>query len=278
AYLGPEKTFTEKAAQELFPDDELVAMQPIRKVILAVENGEVEAGVVPIENFYNGEVRETLDTLSECSKTNIVKEKAMKIVLCLGALKNHGKISKILSKDQAIEQSSRYLSENYPNAQAIAVPSTAEAVNIIKNEKMSDGAAIASEKALAEGGLEFLDRDICPNNKTRFVVLSRQKAKKTGDDKTFLALHPPVSDKPGVLHNSLGVFAGLNINLELIMSRPDGKKAYFFYIELDGHEDDENVKMAINSLKLSLDPEKKFPDTVKILGSYPNSHWKDEEN
>ncbi|MFH1500975.1 MAG: prephenate dehydratase domain-containing protein [archaeon] len=274
AYLGPEKTFTEKATRELFPNDDLVAMQPIRKAILAVENGEVDMGVVPIENFYNGEVRETLDTLTECSKAKIVQEKAMTIVLCLGALESHGEIKRILSKDQAIEQSSRHLSEKYPNTQTMAVPSTAEAAIMIKRENLNDAAAIASESALVEAGFKIIDKDICPNNKTRFAVLSREKTKPTGDDKTFLAIHPPISDKPGVLYSSLKVFAELNINLELIMSRPDGKKAYFFYLELDGYEDDENIKMAVNNLRLYLDPENKYSDTVKILGSYPNSHWK----
>lgn len=68
SYLGPEKTFTEKVTRELFPQEELVALQPIRNVVMAVENNKVDLGVVPIENFYNGEVRETLDSLTECKK------------------------------------------------------------------------------------------------------------------------------------------------------------------------------------------------------------------
>lgn len=277
AYLGPEKTFTEKIAREIFSVGELLPIQPIRRVIRAVETNEVDYGIAPIENFYNGEVRETLDSLTECFKTRIISEKAMKIVHCLGALPNNKLIERILSKDQALEQCSRYLCENYPNAATISTSSTAEAVKTIRNENLLCAAAIASETALKDGGLEILAKDICPNNKTRFVVLGREKTMPTGDDKTFLAIYPSVRDKPGVLHDFLGFLAGLGINLEFIQSRPDGKKGYLFYIELDGHEQDKKVKTAMEGIKLSLNYEEKHPDTIKILGSYKNTHWKNED-
>ncbi len=277
AYLGPEKTFTEQAAMEIFPFGELISFQPIRRVIKAVENEEADYGVVPIENFYNGDVRETLDSLTECFKTKVISEKAMKIVHCLGALPNHAAIKQILSKDQALEQCSRYICENYPDASTISASSTAEAVKKIRDENLLYVAAIASETALKEGGLEILARDICPNNKTRFIVLGREKTKPTGDDKTFLAIHPPVRDRPGVLHDFLGFIAGLGINLEYIQSRPDGKRGYYFYIELDGHASEEKIQTAIKGIKLSLDPEKEYSDTIKILGSYSNSNWKNED-
>lgn len=208
-------------------------------------------------------------------KTKIIQEKAIKIVHCLGALKSHGKIKQILSKDQALEQASKYLYKNYPYAETLALPSTSEAVFMLVKNKMIYAAAISSEEALKESGLEILAKDICPENKTRFVVLGRKSTKQTGDDKTFLVVHPPYRDRPGVLNNILGFFAGFGINLEIIQSRPDGKKGYYFYIELDGHEKDKEVKMAIDSIKLSLNPVNQYPNAVKVLGSYKNTRWKD---
>ena len=276
AYLGPEKTFTEKAAKQAFPDADLVPMQPIRNVVLAIENERADYGVVPLENFYNGEVRDTLDSLTECSRARIIQEQPLSIIHCLGALKEHGTITIIRSKDQALEQCSRYLCEHYPSATLIATASTAEAAKYIAEQKALDSAAIANEQALLDSKLEVLAKDICPNNKTRFVILARQDTEQTGDDKTFLAIHPSIKDRPGVLYNTLGFLAGLGINLEAIQSRPDGRKGYYFYLELDGHEKDRNVALALDAIRLSLDPSSKHPKSIKILGSYPNTHWKDE--
>lgn len=274
-YLGPEKTFTEKAARAMFPDRELVPVQPIRNVIRAVEDERFEYGVVPIENFYNGEVRQTLDTLIECSKTLIVMEMAFEIVHCLGALPQHSEIKQILSKDQALEQCYRFIGENYPYAEEIATSSTAEAAKIIASERRLNAGAIAPEAALLASGLEVLAKDICPNNRTRFIAVSRHIPQPTGDDKTFLAIHPP-TDKPGILaaiSNSFGLY---NINLEYFQSRPDGKKGYFFYVELNGHQSESRVKKAIDTVKSALDPKDEHPETIKILGSFPNTHWKND--
>jgi chorismate mutase/prephenate dehydratase len=193
----------------------------------------------------------------------------MTIVHCFGALSNHEKIEQVLSKGQALEQCSKYLCENYPDVTAVSVQSTSEAARKIAEHEMLDAAAIASEKALKESGLQILAEDICPNNRTRFAILGKKSLQSTGNDKTFLMIHPFVKDKPGVLYNALGVLARYDINLEYVQSRPDGHKGYFFYLEMEGHKDDEKVKKAIDEIKNQED--------VKILGSYPNTHWKDED-
>lgn len=274
AYLGPKGTFSEKAAIALSNEkDKLIPLQPIRNVVMAVENKEADIAIVPLENFYNGEVRETLDALTICSKAKIIQEKAFPIIHCLGA-KNLEQINKIMSKDQALEQCAGYLCDNYPKAETIAVSSTSEAIERIKKENLKETGVIASEDALIKSGFCIIDRDIVPNNKTRFVVIGLTKTHSSGDDKTFLAIHPPIQDKPGILFRTLGFFANFEINLEDIKSRPDKKEGYYFYAELDGHEEDKKVKMALDSIKFSLDPKNKFPDTINVLGSYKNTHWK----
>jgi len=277
AYLGPEKTFTEKVAKELFPKGDLVPIQPIRNVIMAVENGRVERGIVPLENFYNGPVIQTLDSLTRCSTTRIIQEKALKVVHYLGALRGHSSILKIYSKDQALEQCNGFIAANFSSATTIATVSTAEAADYIAKNNCLDATAIASKAALLKSGLKVIATDICPNNSTRFVVLGKEGSAPTGDDKTMLAIHPPIRDRPGVLADCLNIFGSQRINLEGLHSRPDGKKGYYFYIELNGHEKDENVRIALQAIKYSLDPKHKHPDTIKILGSFANSHWKDEK-
>lgn len=274
AYLGPPGTFAERATKEIYLLEELIALQPIRRVVEAVEKERVELGVVPLENFYNGEVRETLDSLKECLKTRIIRDTAINIVHCLGALKTHSKIETILSKDQAIEQCSRYLCQNYPDATTIATVSTSEAAERIVRDNLNNAAAIGPEDTLKDLGLEILAKNICPNNKTRFVVIGRNQTEPTGNDKTFLVFHPLSKDRPGTLYTDLGFFAVFGINLDYIQSRPDGKGRYFFYVELSGHEEDEPVKRALDNLRYSIDPKNQHPEIVKVLGSYPNTDWK----
>ncbi len=274
AYLGPEGTFTEKAAKEMVERGELMAVTPIRKVVKAVDNSEVDYGVVPLENFYNGEVRETLDALTEAKETRIIRDRAFSIVHCLGVLQGYKTIEQILSKDQALEQCSKYLCENYSGAQTVAVSSTSEAARIIRDEGRLNSAAIASKTALGNYDLEVLAEDICPNNKTRFILIGIGVTESTGNDKTFVVFHPCRKDKAGELHRDLGFFAGLEINLDYIQSRPDGKGGYFFYIELYGHEKDEPVQLAFANLRFALDPKGEHPDVLKVLGSYPNTDWK----
>jgi len=276
AYLGPEKTFTEKITRELFPGADLFPIQPIKNVIMAVETGRVDRGVVPLENFYNGHVINTLDSLTRCKKTKIIQEKALKVVHCLGALPGHGKITRIYSKDQAIEQCDEYIYKNFPDAETIATASTAEAAEYIARNHCLDSAAIAPRDALIRSGLKVIATDLCPNNHTRFIVLGGNPTKPTGDDKTILAIHPLIRDRPGVLADCLNILGSQHINLECIYSRPDRKKGYFFYVELNGHKDEENIGIALQSLNSSLDPKHKYPDTIKILGSFANSHWKDK--
>jgi prephenate dehydratase len=276
AYLGPANTFTGTAARNLFPQEELVPLLPMRNVVMAVENGRFQRAVVPLENIYNGHVIHTLDSLTRCEHTKIIQEKSLEVVHCLGALSNHKKITRVYSKDQALEQCDDYLYTNFPEAELIAKASTAEAAEYIVKQKELESAAIAPEAALRKSGLEILATDLCPNNRTRFIVLGRDKTHPTGDDKTVLAIHPPARDEPGVLADCLNIIKSQHINLENIYSRPDGKKGYFFYAELDGHEKDEKVRTAILALRYSLDPEHQNSDTIKILGSFANSHWKDE--
>jgi len=276
AYLGPEKTFTEKVTRGLFPTEELFPMQPIRKVVLSVEENKMDLGVVPIENFYNGPVIHTLDSLVKCTSARVVQEKALKVVHCLGALKGYQQITNVYSKDQALEQCDSFIANSFPEVTTIATSSTAIAADYIAKEKLMNSAAIAPKEALERAGLEIIAEDLCPNNSTRFVVLGRGYTNPTGDDKTIIAIHPLARDEPGVLADCLNIFRSLHINLEGLHSRPDGKKGYYFYIELNGHENDKDVKTALQAIKSSLDPENKYGGVVRILGSYANSHWKDE--
>jgi len=275
AYLGPEGTYTEELTKRLFPSADRNPLKSPLRIVWAIERDDAQYGIVPGENIYGGGVEDTLDALTILGKeTRIIGESSKDIHHCIGALPGHSRIEQILSHKQALSQCVRYVLKHYPEADMRHEESTAEAAKKIAEQGLKNAAAIASRSALEKYGLKVLEEEICPNNRTRFFVLGKEMTQPTGKDKTFLAIHPPMRDKPGILADIVNPLATLNINQEFIVSRADGKGKYYFYTELDGHEEDERVAIALKAIKLSLDPKRAHPDTIKVLGSYANSDWK----
>lgn len=267
-YLGPQGTFTEEALEaELSPYFETkIPYRTVPDVIHAVQAGDVDSGLVPIENSIEGSVNVTLDTLAFESDLFIEREVVHPIRHQLAArtgvpLKE---ITRILSHPQPAAQCRRFLERKLRGVPVVAANSTAEAA---KNVSLSREPLAAVTTALAaEGyGLEILEEDIedHPSNATRFVVVGRERAKPTGNDKTSLACFIR-ENRPGSLLELLQEFASRGINLTKIESRPTKKVLgeYYFFIDLEGHVEDGIVSEAIGSLSRKL-------REIKILGSYP---------
>jgi len=113
--------------------------------------------------------------------------------------------------------------------------------------------------------LKIAARDIqdYKNNLTRFVIISREDHDKTGKDKTSIVFSLS-EDRPGGLYEILGIFADYNINLTKIESRPSKEKlgGYIFFIDFEGHREDQMIRNIINMIKPKV-------EYVKIFGSYP---------
>lgn len=265
AYLGPKATFTHQAALSHFGTSAIyIPAENIKSVFELVEKDITNYGVVPIENSIEGVVNYTIDLLNETS-LNIVGEIIIPIHLNLlskESLKEN--IEKVYSHKQALPQCRNWLSYNLPKAKQIEVESTAKACEIVLNEEKA--AAIASEAASFEYGLNVLAKNIedQSTNCTRFLIIGKNELDKTGKDKTSIIIG--VKNKVGSLYEALEVFYKNNINLTKIESRPSKKKAwdYLFYIDLEGHKNDEAVQKALEELS-------KKNIIVKLLGSYPKA-------
>ncbi len=263
SFLGPEATFTHQAAVQQFSDYcSYVPASTIRGVFREVANTRADYGVVPVENSSEGIVSHTLDMFFD-SDCKICAEMLMKISHnLLSKEKGLKEIKKVYSKDQALSQCSMWLEENLPNASYIEVSSTAEAAKKAASEKNT--AAIASLAAKDVYGLEVLEKNIedAAKNITRFFVIGRDFTPPSGDDKTSIMLS--IKDRVGALHDMLVPFRKNSINLTKIESRPSKIKAweYLFFIDMQGHIEEENVKKAINTLE-------KDSVFLKVLGSYP---------
>jgi chorismate mutase/prephenate dehydratase len=267
AYLGPPATFTHLASLSKFGASlEYLSCENINDVFRDVEKGRADYGVVPIENSTEGAITYTLDMFVN-SDLKICSEILFEISHNLISNSQLKKITKIYSKAEVFGQCRLWLERNLPKAQLIDMASTTAAAKKAKNVKNS--AAIASELAAEVYGLKIVSSSIedSSNNVTRFLVIGKNEVPFTGNDKTSIVFS--VKDKVGVLYDMLAPFKKNKINLTKIESRPSKKDVwkYYFFIDFEGHHEDNKIKKALEELA-------KHCDYLKILGSYPKSDLK----
>lgn len=269
AYLGPEGTFTQAAALKHFGHS--VNTSPsgtINNVFREVESGVVNYGVVPIENSTEGVVNHTLDLFIN-SPLKICGEVHLRIHhnLLTGNEDEQSlaSIKTIYAHQQSLAQCRGWLDANLPQAERVAVGSNAEAAKIVSESK-GVCAAIASESAAELYELRVVVPSIEdePDNTTRFLIIGTQEVGASGQDKTTVMLS--VKNQPGALSNLLTPISEKGISLTRIESRPSrrGNWEYVFFLDLEGHVDDVNVKDALAHVESE-------SSLFKVLGAYPKA-------
>ncbi len=267
-YLGPKGTFSFEAATQYIKngtDYTAYDYPSIPEVIQAVAKGDIDEGIVPIENSQEGAVNVTLDLLAFEVDLKIKAEAVIDVCANLLVKKGtHPKdVKQILSHPQPLGQCRKYISSNYPGAEVKSVYSTAGAAEAV-SQGNGDIAAIGSNTVAGLYGLEVLATNIQDvyTNRTRFVILSKDDTTKTGSDKTSLVFS--TEDKPGSLYGILDIFNLWDINMTRIESRPAKNQLgrYVFFVDIEGHCEDDNVKDALTMIK-------RKTSFYKFLGSYP---------
>jgi prephenate dehydratase len=272
AYLGPAGTFTEDALGEALGEAEF---EPLRTdtvfdAIQAVVEGRADRALAPYENSIEGSVRGTLDILAfDAPNVAIVGEHDYPVRQHLITREGVGldQIEAVLSHQQGLAQTARFLRENLPGIELRSVSSTAAAVRMV-SESPRPWAAVGSRAAAALYGCRILREGIQDeqNNVTRFVWLAPEgTAPPAGERwKTSLIFSELGEDRPGALVDALAEFSSRGINLSRIESRPQRSELgrYFFFVDADGSLDDDAVAAAIDALRTKA-------ESVRILGSYP---------
>jgi prephenate dehydratase len=276
AYLGPAGTFTEDALGEALGGAEF---EPLRTdtvfdAILAVIEGRADRALAPYENSIEGSVRGTLDILAfDAPNVEIVGEHDYPVRQHLIAREGVelGQIEAVLSHQQGLAQTARFLRENLPGVELRSVSSTAAAVRMVSESPRPWG-AIGSRAAATLYGCQILREGIQDeaNNVTRFVWVAPAGtepgiAGASGKGwKTSLIFSELGEDKPGALVDALAEFSSRGINLSRIESRPLRSQLgrYFFFLDLDGKVEEEPVSEAIGALRSKA-------ESVRVLGSYP---------
>ena len=263
-YLGPGGSFSHTAAMLKFGQSvEYEPLADIASIFDEVSKGHCDLGLAPVENTMGGGVIETLDALID-SDVKVCAEVLMAIHHSLLGNCSLEEIEKIYSKPEVFAQCRSWLSATFKDAQTVPVASTARAAQIAADEPRA--AAIGSNVAAELYGLRIICENIedIANNITRFLVISREDAKPTGEDKTAILFS--TAHKAGALADVLDVFKRYGINLTNIESRPSRKREweYYFFVDFLGHRKDKNIQKGIEEAR-------EHCLQLSILGSFPRA-------
>lgn len=268
-FLGPQASFTQLVASQIFPEESLIPQANILDCFSAVQAGDLDKAVVPLENSIEGTVSMSLDYLYDFKSIFIEAEAILPIVHHLMVHPQNQTVAHIISHPQALAQTFQFRRQAYPNSSTQDYSSTAAAAKWVSEHPEQPWAAVANTYAAQLYGLKILHSSIqdFEQNHTRFIIISKQNHSlqlphQDLGQKTGLMITLP-NDYAGGLHQVLSVFAWRRMNLSKIESRTlkTGLGNYFFYINIVGDWENilyQNAIAELESLGVS----------VRFLGNY----------
>ena len=265
AYLGPAGTFSEQAVRRFFGlKAPSFPKSSFDEVLDSVQAGDVDYGIIAIENNTNGTVTHALDLLLE-RPLSIVGEVSVPVVHNLmnlsGTLRT---VKRVYAHAQALGQCRGWLRAHLPDAQTIAVSSNAEGARLASEDP--EAAGIAALEAAAIYGLKTVAQGIQDGfgNRTRFLVMCRQPEKMPESEHWKTSIVFSVANKPGSLYRILFPLAENSVQMVRIESRParNGNWEYNFFIDLACAEDDPPLARALETMRAEA-------TYLRVLGSYP---------
>jgi prephenate dehydratase len=267
AYQGEPGAFSEAAGRRVAPDAELLPCKSFEDVFAAVQGGQANHGILPIENSIGGSIHRNYDLLV-AHELPIQAEIELPVVHQLLALPGTTleQLRRVYSHPQALAQCERFL-RTLTGVEIIATYDTAGSAKMVQDGKLTDTAAIASARAGEIFGLAPLASSIqdFSDNITRFIVIGRRPLNDTPPDKTTIVFSLP--NEPGSLFKALSAFALRGVDLTKLESRPIPGRPweYLFYVDLAAARDQLPCQRALAHLA-------EFAPVLRTLGSY--TRWK----
>ncbi|MFA4929154.1 MAG: prephenate dehydratase [Patulibacter sp.] len=266
AFLGPEGTFTHRAALDLARDGEtLVPLDHAEDVIAAISDGTAAGAVIAFENSLDGPVAANLDLLLATEDEIVITaERVINVAFRLWRLAGDDTpLVGVKSHAVGLAQCKGFIRAH--DLEAVSASSNAVACREVADEARAGWAALAGPDAGEQFGLVALDDEVRddPRAATRFLRLGRHCPAPTGRDRSAFVLRPD-QDRPGSLVHLLQEFSGRGINMTAIKSRPTKELLgeYVFFVETQGHLRDARMQdAALGLLRGSVD--------IRYLGSFP---------
>ena len=267
AFQGDFGANSDMACRDVFPNLSPMPCATFEDAFAAVDNGDADLAMIPIENTLAGRVADIHLLLPE-SRLHIIGEYFMPIRFQLMALPGvgHDEIVTVHSHIHALGQCRKVVRRN--GWKAVIAGDTAGAAKLVSETKDRTMAALAPRLAADLYGLEIIEENVedAENNVTRFVVLSRDQdvpRRMSAEEKVVTTFIFNVRNIPAALYKAMGGFATNGINMTKLESYQIGGKfvATQFYADIEGHPDDENVKQAMDELRF-------FSTQLRILGTY----------
>lgn len=263
AYAGMDGAFAQIAASNIFPEANLISYRSFYDAYKAVESGECDNAVLPIENSYVGEVGSVMDIMFE-GELYVNGLYTFQVEQCLLGTKDSdiSDIKTVVSHPQALNQCESYIKSL--GADINEAGNTAYAAEMVSDKGDKTIAAIGSRESAEIYGLKILDSNIAQDsdNSTRFAVFSRSMASKREHAKSnHIIMMFTVKDEAGALAKAINVIGSFGYNMSAVRSRPNKKLSwsYYFYVEADGNGNKENQQRMVSALSATC-------DKLKIIG------------
>jgi prephenate dehydratase len=273
AYQGAPGAYSEEAAVRLWPHATPVPLRECIDVARAVEGGEVNAGVLAVENTLAGSVVASYDALAACDRVVAVGEMIIGIHHCVLATPGTSlaAIRWVESHPVALAQCGRFF-DRHPHLEPRATYDTAGSAMEVARARDPRRAALASRIAAAHYGLEILEADVedRPDNQTRFVAIARTPAQLADGTSARTILIVTAANTPGALHRLLGPFAEHELNLSKLESRPTGEPwSYRFIVEIEHAAGESAMTHALRAVR-------EMVQSCRIVGTYATAGAPDQ--
>jgi len=265
AFQGEPGAYSHQACRETRADLEPMACRTFEDVIAAVNCGEADLAMLPVENTTYGRVADIHRLLPE-SGLHIIDEAFVRVHINLLAVPGTklSEVKEAYSHVVLLPQCANFLRKH--GIEGRVSPDNARAAREVAERGVRSHAALASELAGEVYGLDVLARHIedQKHNTTRFLIMAREPDMSRRGDQMMTTFVFRVRNIPAALYKAMGGFATNGVNMTKLESyMVDGSfSATQFYADIDGHPDDLPVKLALDELDY-------FTSELHILGTYP---------
>lgn len=266
ATLGPEGSPAWQAARQYDHEAEIKLFSLIPTLTRFFLNGHADLAVIPVYNTREGEIKEYFRAMETLPRGYWVDNVLLPIQRSLGSINREGALSMIVGKASALRQCEEYIANHFPDVDLKSVRNLEQAYEEIFSGNHEHYGILDDEKGLKNHGMSIRERDVAPHNQTRFAVLGKQPAAKTGYDATAV-LTVPLKDRVGLLYDILGEFTRRGVSLIDMRTENDIKSQKLrIYFEAEGHIDDAVFSQALQNIEEQIIQE---TGSIKVLGSFP---------